>query len=287
MNKNVLIAVAVGLIVLFVFMKPKKKDRVLSGQAKQATESVSSSASIVDKKEMIQVKKRKAVIEKLRKEYVVERRLGMASHSFPHEDGKMKLMVSFEPLSKWCSLGDLDYMKAHLKANPSKEMVLSVENIQSRKVLKQVPLNLGVMTSGGNVKLDVPMLKESRMAGLFICSSPIGKKYACQSKPPFSFASIKNVKSTKSSNFYFQSIFLRGNEMKVPPTLANQNNQQFYRDLAKYAGNKQQNALRLTQSLSAKMGSIPPKMLSKSVTISMPMADPRCPTSGGELGKGG
>ena len=272
---GLIIVVLLAANLLYTSMKSSHSKDVSSATS---SDDKSGTVELVKNTSKAVLKKRSATISKKRKQYVSERRLGLKSHSFPVENGKMKVIINFKPITKWCEFGDLDYMEAHLEANKKKTLVLSVENITEGKVLTQKQMSIPALKRGGILKLDIPVQKNNSMAGIFICSTPKGKKYACRNKPGFSFSKLENVKSSKSSNFYFQSVFLSGSEMKVPPTLANMNNKGFYRDLGNFAGKSQKEGVRYTQKLSAKMGSIPPNLASKTITIPLPLGDPRCPT---------
>ncbi|MFW7381521.1 MAG: hypothetical protein ACOH5I_22120 [Oligoflexus sp.] len=218
-------------------------------------------------------------IAKIKRErYLAEKNLGIVSQSFPSpKEGLIQVGVSFAPKSKWCENGDFDYMKAHLLHNSDKQLVVSVEELgDSRRVLGQKVLDLEQMKSARPIVLDVKTSKENRLAGLFICSSPSGSKQRCQGKRNIDFAKLENAAVKDNMSFYFQGIYLKENQVKVPPTLANNGDRKFYQSLASITDQSQHSGLSLVDKNTRSLGSIPFKFYPNEIVITLPYNDPRC-----------
>ena len=277
MSKQNIIIVVVALVGAFLFFSRQNEMKSNKKSVKPSSEEESiPKVTITRKVNTKRIDKINKTAQKRREQFMKEANLGMDSQSFPMKDGKLSVAVSFRPVSKWCELGDYDYMKAHLAANPSKMLVASVEDLKTNKVLSQQPLSLASMKKGKLVRLQIPTSKTNRLIGFFVCSTPKGKKYGCKSKPTIKFTGLKGAKTKKSSTFYFQTMFVQKDKIKVPPTLANMGDKKFQRNMKNMVSRSERGALKYANKHTEKLGSIPFKFYPKELVITLPYSDPRC-----------
>lgn len=218
---------------------------------------------------------------------------GMEFFPFDFSSGQ-SLKVRFVP--EWrCSLGDADVILNDMGENGVGKVILTVEPMNAsamqafgRRNIYQV-LNIGEITNGGSVTVNIPPLKLPVPAGVFICADNEGSG-TCRNKavvpPNEAFASAVPVNGQREPArripdriyfFAFTSLEPTGlaifNQANLSPAE--------YKGMAallKFAGvgSEADKTVGATQAINEKLMNFPLKAKNSEIVVSLPKVKPEC-----------